>query len=76
MLKELVIYKPKSVQKQVSVVAPTTGSIVDVVSERLGADAGAKAKRLFAAMQKDGVDFMQFKVGEQRVRLKQDVAAN
>lgn len=69
-LKEATIYRPNSTKKEATISSPISGSIVNVLAERLGQEAAERAKKTFAAMNKNDIDLAQLRIGDRRVRLK------
>jgi len=44
---------------------------IDALAEKLGVEAGEAAEKSFKAMQKNNGDLMQFRVGDNRIRIAQ-----
>lgn len=67
---EITIFRPNSTKREATISSPIIIDTVNALEERLGEDAAKKARRTFTAMRKEGLDFVQFKEGERRIRLK------
>jgi hypothetical protein len=68
---EISIFRPNSRQKEATITAPVPRACVNALSERLGVEAGQQAQRALRTMRAQGIDLLQFRIGDQRVRIKQ-----
>jgi hypothetical protein len=68
---EIVIFKPNSRKKEATIRSLIPRQAVDALGERLGKEAADKAHSAFKLMGRTDIDFMQLKLGDRRIRVKQ-----
>ncbi len=68
---EITIYRPSSTKPEATIEALLPKQAINALEERLGSEAGSKAKKAFNFMSATDGDFVQFKVGDRRVRVRQ-----
>ena len=71
LINEILVFKPNSNKKELTISSPMQKSALNALEERMGADLGKKAARAFRLMKTDGFDTLQFKQGNRRVRVRQ-----
>jgi hypothetical protein len=71
LMNEVIIFQPNSRKKQATITSPFAAQVVTPLSERLGAEAAEKAKKHLSHMQRHGIESMQIRIGERRIRLRQ-----
>lgn len=67
---EITIFRPNSRKREATIQSLIPQQTVDVLAERLGADAGEKAKASYRTMDRLDIDLLQFKIGDRRIRIK------
>lgn len=69
--KTLDIFRPNSVKKQTTIQAPLNNQIVSVMVDRFDKSIGNVVKRNLEIMDEHGLESVQFRIGDQRVRVHQ-----
>lgn len=68
---EISIFAPNSRKTEATIVHLIPGRTIDVLRERLGNKAAAKARKALAAMNENELDLIQFRHDDRRIRIKQ-----
>lgn len=68
---EIIVFKPGSTKKEATISSLVPRQAADALAEHYGAEAGEKARKALNSMQRLDLDFVQFRMGEQRVRVRQ-----
>lgn len=72
---EAVIFQPNGRKKQWTVRSLLPNQVVTSVGDLLGEEAAKKAEETFRAMDKNGLEFVQLRMGDRRVRFYQEEIA-
>lgn len=68
---EITIFRPNSRKREATIQSLIPQQTVDVLTERLGSEAGSTASKAFGMMKRLDVDLLQFRIGDRRIRIKQ-----
>lgn len=71
--KVLHIFRPHSVRKQTTIQAPLNNQIATVMADRFDKSVGKMVERNLQMMDQNGLESIQFSIGDQRVRVHQSV---
>lgn len=70
-MNEVTIFKPNSRKKEVTITSPVGSKVIDALQNRMGNDIANKTRKAFATMKRDDIEFMQFRIGDRRFRVRQ-----
>lgn len=68
---EIVVFQPNGRKKDYTLRSLYPAQVIDVIKERLGKEAATQAKKAFEAMEANGLDFIQIRVEDRRLRFYQ-----
>lgn len=71
LMNEVTIFKPNSRSKEATIASPINSKVIDALQLKMGNAIAAKTKKAFATMKRDDIEFLQFRVGERRFRVRQ-----
>lgn len=71
LMNEVVIFKPNSRKKEATITSPIQAKVLEALNERMGLDMAARAKTAFGTLNRNGFEFLQFREGERRIRVRQ-----
>ena len=71
---EINIFRPNSRRKEATITSLIPKQATDALKERLGTAAAKKATNALELMQREGIDLVQIRLGDRRIRIKQDAA--
>lgn len=71
LMNEVVIFKPNSRKKEATITSPVQAKVITAVEERMGLDLAGKAKKAFGTLNRNGFEFLQFREGSRRIRVRQ-----
>jgi hypothetical protein len=68
---EISVFKPNSRKKDVTIESLIPRQATDALKERLGTAAARKAETALKMMEAEGMDLVQIRLGDRRIRIKQ-----
>ena len=68
---EISVFNPGSRKANLQISSLIPRQVIDVLAEKLGTEAGKKAENALRTMDRNDMDFVQFRLGDKRVRIKQ-----
>lgn len=68
---EINVFHPNSRKRDVTIESLVPARAIDALAERLGTEASEKATKTLRMMKREGIDLLQFRLGDRRVRIKQ-----
>lgn len=71
LMNEIVIFKPKSAKKEVTISSPLQANALSKLEERMGKRLGNKAKTAFDTLQAGGFNALQFDFQGRKVKVRQ-----
>lgn len=69
---EISIFHPNSRKRATTIQSLIPKQTVDALAEQLGQEAADKAAKALRQMKSSGMDLVQFRHGDRRIRIKQD----
>lgn len=70
MFTEITVFRPQSRQRDFTLKSMIPAQTVDALAERLGKEAGDKAKSAMRSMDRLGSDLLQIRLDDRRIRIK------
>lgn len=71
---EITIFRPNSRKREATISSPIAARVTSALEERLGATVANKARKQLSIMKKEGIEFLQFRHEDRKVRLRVDEA--
>lgn len=68
---EIKVFPPNQRKAELEISAVIASKAVNVLAERLGVEAGKAAEKALKTMKQQDMDFVQFRVADKRVRIRQ-----